>query len=75
VAGVCQEGKTASEQSSDHLSAHEREGEQKHNPELIAILVAKIVMGPMSMRMLRVRMLSMFMTVPITRRMPVTFMR
>jgi hypothetical protein len=73
VAGVCQEGKTSGEQSSDDFSAHEREGEQKHNPELGAVLIAKIVMGPMSMRMITMRMASMFMTVPITRRMPVTF--
>jgi hypothetical protein len=75
VAGVCQEGKTSGEQSSDNFSAHERKGEQKHNPELGAVLIAKIVMGPMSMRMTTMRMTSMLMAMPITRRMPVTFVR
>jgi hypothetical protein len=70
VAGVCQEGKTTGDQSSDDFSAHERESEQKHNPEFGAILIAKIVMGPMSMLVI-----SMMMHMPITRRMVVTFVR
>jgi hypothetical protein len=44
VTGVCQQGKTASEQPSDNFCTHVREGKQKHNPELVAILIAKIVM-------------------------------
>jgi hypothetical protein len=67
VAGVCQEGQTSGEQSSDYFSAHEREGKQKHNPELGAVLIAKIVMGSMRMRMITMRVITMCMTVTFVR--------